>query len=100
MSAQHTIPGSQLTQVHTREVLIVMKNDYHHNKYDEEWWSFHDNKYDEVWLWRLMLMEELPSNPGEVWGDQGWRLAPGRADSVSNIMVMIIMIRGLSWASW
>ena len=58
-------------------------------------------KYDdEVWIWRLMLMEELPSNPGEVWGDQGWRLAPGRADSVSNIMVMIIMIRGLSWTSW
>ena len=55
---------------------------------------------DEVWIWRLMLMEELPSNPGEVWGDQGWRLAPGRADSVSNKMVMIIMIRGLSWASW
>ena len=73
---------------------MMMKNDDHFMIINM---MKHD---DEVWIWRLMLMEELPSNPGEVWGDQGWRLAPGRADSVSNIMVMIIMIRGLSWASW
>ena len=73
---------------------MMMKNDDHFMIINM---MKHD---DEVWIWRLMLMEELPSNPGEVWGDQGWRLAPGRADSVSNIMVMIIMIRGLSWTSW